>query len=357
MRIAFYCTSEFSCPLPKEIVYAPMGLAEKIVKGLKKRGHKITFYTPSDSEIKVKKISGGMISYYRLKDKAMSGGFHNQQQLMIHEQLLASKMYADAQKNKYDLLHVFHLTPKILPFVNLVKTPTVFTLHDPMSADWNKAVKYCPWKNKARYISISDNQRKGMPNLNYAGTVYNGMEIEKFKFKKTRGDYLAFLGRYSYEKGADIAVAVAMKSKEKLKMAGTIWGGGFYNEKIKPYLKKDKIEDLGFLNGKKVSGFLRNAKALLFPIRWEEPFGLVMIEAMACGVPVIAFDKGSVSEIIKQNKTGFIVKNEKEMVEAIKKIDQIDRADCRKNVEDNFTIEKMIDGYEEIYKKIINNKR
>ncbi len=356
MRIAFYCTSEFSCPLPKEIVYAPMGLAEKIVKGLKKRGHKITFYTSSDSKIKVKKISAGMVSYYRLKDKAMSGGFHDQQQLMIYEQLLASRMYEDAQKNKYDLIHAFHLIPKILPFVNLTKTPTVFTLHDPMSASWNKAVKYCPWKNKANYISISDSQRKGMPSLNYAGTVYNGMEIEKFKFKKEQGDYLAFLGRYSYEKGADAAVTVATKSKEKLKMAGTIWGGGFYNEKIKPYLKKGEIEDLGFLNGKKVSDFLRNAKALLFPIRWEEPFGLVMIEAMACGTPVIAFSKGSVPEIVKHNKTGFIVKNEKEMVEAIKKIDQINREDCRKYVEDNFTIEKMIDGYEKIYKKIANRR-
>ena len=356
MKIAFYCTSEFSCPLPKEIVYAPMGLAEKIVKGLKERGHKITFYAPSDSKIKVKKISAGMVSYYRLKDKAMSGGFHDQQQLMIYEQLLASKMYEDAQKNKYDLIHAFHLTPKILPLVNLTKTPTVFTLHDPMSASWNKAVKYCPWRNKASYVSISDSQRKGIPRLNYAGTVYNGIEIEKFKFKKERGGYLAFLGRYSYEKGADAAVAVAMKSKEKLKMAGTVWGDGFYGKKIKPYLKKGEIEDLGFLDGKKVSDFLRNAKAVLFPIRWEEPFGLVMIEAMACGTPVIAFNKGSVPEIVKHNKTGFIVENEKEMAEAIKNINKINRADCRKYAEDNFTIEKMIDGYEEIYKKVVNRR-
>ncbi len=216
MRIAFYCTNEFSCPLPKEIVYAPMGLAEKIVKGLEKRGHDVTFYTPTDSEIKIKKVDCGMISYYRLKNKAMSGGFHDQLQLTIYEQLMASKMYEDARKNKYDLIHAFHLTPKILPFVNLAKTPTVFTLHDPMSASWNKFIKYCPWKNKAHYVSISDNQRKGMPDLNYAGTVYNGMEIEKFEFKKKPENYLAFLGRYSSEKGADAAVSVAIKSKEKL---------------------------------------------------------------------------------------------------------------------------------------------
>ena len=356
MKIAFYCTNEFSCPLPKEIVYAPMGLAEKIVKGLEKRGHEVTFYTPTDSEIKIKKVDCGMISYYHLPNKTMSGGFHDQQQLMIYEQIMASKMYEDAQENKYDIIHAFHLTPKILPFVNLTKTPTVFTLHDPMSASWNKSIEYCSWKNKARYISISDNQRKGMPDLNYAGTVYNGMEIEKFKFEKKQGDYLAFLGRYSSEKGADTAVSVAIKSEEKLKMAGTVWGGGFYNEKIKPYLKKDEIEDLGFLNGKDVSNFLRNAKALLFPIRWEEPFGLVMIEAMACGTPVIAFNRGSVSEIVKHNKTGFVVENEKEMIEAIKNIDKINREDCRKYVEENFTVEKMVEGYEKIYEKIINSK-
>jgi len=225
-----------------------------------------------------------------------------------------------------------------------------------MSASWNRSVEYCPWKNEAHYVSISNSQRKGMPNLNYAGTVYNGLEIEKFEFKKKQGDYLAFLGRYSHEKGADLAVTVAAESREKLKMAGTVWGGGFYDEKIKPYLKKNKREDLGFLNGKKVSDFLGNAKALLFPIRWEEPFGLVMIEAMACGTPVIAFNKGSAPEIVKHEKTGFIVENEREMIKAIKKIDKIDRADCRKYVEENFTIDKMVEGYERIYEEIINQK-
>jgi glycosyltransferase involved in cell wall biosynthesis len=357
MKIAFYCTNEFSCPLPKEIVYAPMGLAEKIMEGMEKRGHDVTFYTPTDSKIKIKKVDCGMISYYRLPNKAMSGGFHDQQQLMIYEQLMASKMYEDARENKYDIIHAFHLTPKILPFVNMAKTPTVFTLHDPMSASWNKSIKYCPWKNEAHYVSISDSQRKGMPDLNYIGTVYNGFEIEKFEFKKERGDYLAFLGRYSSEKGADIAVSVASQTKEKLKMAGTVWGNGFYDEKIKPYLKKGEIEDHGFLNGKDVSNFLRNAKALLFPIRWEEPFGLVMTEAMACGTPVIAFNRGSVSDIVKHNKTGFVVENEKEMIEAIKNINKINRADCREYVEENFTIKKMVEGYEGIYERIVNSSK
>jgi len=356
LKIAFYSTNEFSCPLPKEIIYAPMDLAYLVVKELERRGHDVTLYTSEDSTIKMKKVTAGMTSYYKLDGKAMNGGFHDQLQMTLYEQLLASKMYEDSQEGKFDIIHAYHLVPKILPFVNLTKTPTVFTLHDPMDASWNKMIKYCQWKNKANYISISDNQRKGMPDLNYVETVYNGLDLKNFQFHKKQGDYLAFLGRYSKEKGIDTAVQVAIKSKEKLKMAGNIWGGGFYNEHVKPFLEKRKIEDIGFLDRSKLSDFLGGAKALLFPINWEEPFGLVMIEAMACGTPVIAFNRGSVFEVVKHDKTGFIVENEKEMMEAIKNIDQIKRADCRKHVEENFTIEKMVDGYEEVYRKILDKR-
>lgn len=354
LKIAFYSTNEFSCPLPKEIIYAPMSLAEIIVRELSKRGHDVVFYCSSDSKIEVKKNSSGMVSYYKLKDKLMSGGFHDQLQTALYEQLLASKMYEDSQDGRYDIIHAFHLAPKILPFVNLAKTPTVFTLHDPMDASWNRIIKYCPWKNKAHYISISDNQRKGMPDLNYVATVYNGLDLSNFKFQKKPKDYLAFLGRFSREKGVDVAVKVAAESGEKLKIAGNIWGGGFYDEKVKPYLKKGKIENVGFLSKDKLSDFLGGAKALLFPIQWEEPFGLAMIEAMACGTPVIAFNRGSVPEVVKHNKTGFIVNGEKEMRGAIKSIDKINREDCRKYIEKNFTIEKMADGYEEAYYRIMN---
>ena len=125
---------------------------------------------------------------------------------------------------------------------------------------------------------------------------------------------------------------------------------------MKPFLKENEIEDLRFLERKNLSAFLGGAKALLFPINWEEPFGLVMIEAMACGTPVIAFNRGSVSEVVKHGKTGFVVENEKELIEAIKNIDQIKREDCRAHVEENFTIQTMVDGYEEAYRKILMRK-
>ncbi|MFZ2970986.1 MAG: glycosyltransferase family 4 protein [Minisyncoccia bacterium] len=381
LKIAFYCTNEFSCPLPKEIIYAPMDLAEILVKELSRRGHDVTFYCSSDSKIgdyeskdkqygnmyyhtegksrdslKIKKESGGMTSFYKLKDKPMNGGFHDQLQVSVYEQLLASKMYEDAQKGKFDVIHAFHLIPKILPFVNQTKTPTVFTLHDPMDSSWNKVINYCRWKNEAYYVSISDNQRKGMPDLNYIRTVYNGLDLDKFRFQDKSEGYFAYLGRYTYEKGADAAVNVAKRSGEKLKMSGNIWGNGFYDEKIKPHLKKGKIEDVGFLDRSEISDFLGKASALLFPIRWQEPFGLVMIEAMACGTPVIAFKNGSVPEVIKHGKTGFVVENEEEMIEAMKSIGKINRADCREHIEENFTMKKMVDGYEEVYDKLVNRK-
>lgn len=356
LKIAIYCTNEFSCPLPKEIIYAPMGLAEILVKELSRRGHDVTFYCSSDSKIEAKKASNGMISFYKLKNKPVNGGFHDQLQLSVYEQLLASKIYEDSQKEKFDVIHAFHLVPKILPFVNQTKIPTVFTLHDPMDSSWNKVINYCSWKNKAYYVSISDDQRKGMPDLNYIKTVYNGLNMDEFKFQDKSEGYLAYLGRYTYEKGVDVAINVARRSKNKLKIAGNMWGNGFYDEKVRPYLKKGEIEDLGFLEKRKLSAFLGGAKALLFPIRWQEPFGLVMIEAMACGTPVIAFKNGSSSEVVKHGKTGLIVENEEEMIEAIKNIDKIKRSDCRKHVEEKFTFEKMVDGYEDTYRKILNRQ-
>lgn len=353
LKIAFYCTSEFPCPLPKEIIYAPVDLAESIVKELTKRGHDVTFYCSSDSTIDVKKASDGMVSYYNLKDKIVSGSFHDQLQVALYEQLLASKMFEDSQNGKYDLIHAFHLVPKLLPFVNLIKTPVAFTFHDPLDTKWHDAIKRCPWKNKAHYISISNNQRKTMPDLNYSGTVYNGIDVNRFEFSGKPGDYLAFLGRYNYEKGIDVAVSVARKLGEKLKLAGSVWGNGIYAERVEPYLKKGEIDNAGYLPKEKISGFLGQARALLFPIRWQEPFGLVMIEAMACGTPVIAFKNGSVPEIVKHGKTGFIVENEEEMIDAVKNIGKIKRENCRKHVVENFTIDKMVQRYERVYEKIL----
>ncbi|MCK4892129.1 MAG: glycosyltransferase family 4 protein, partial [Candidatus Pacebacteria bacterium] len=224
------------------------------------------------------------------------------------------------------------------------------------SSDEYIALKY--FSKKTNFVSISFNQRTHTDiKFNYTGTIYNGININDFTFNPKPKNYLVWLGRIHYGKGLWNAINAAKISKEKLIIAGNITceTDEKYFQSVKPMIDGKQIKYIGEVDSRKKNELLGNAKAVLFPTIWEEPFGLVMIEAMACGTPVIGFNKGSVSEVIKDGKTGFIVKDDKEMIKAIKNIDKIDRAECRKHVEKYFTIEKMVDGYEEVYEKIIES--
>jgi len=185
--------------------------------------------------------------------------------------------------------------------------------------------------------------------------IYNGIDIERFPFNYKPKDYLAFLGRMSPEKGPVEAIKIAKKAKMKLIMAAKIdlVDQEYFAREVKPLIDDKQIKFIGEVNHQGKVKLLKNAKALITPIQWEEPFGLFFVEAMACGTPVIAFRMGSVPEVVKDGKTGFIVKNIKEAVEAVKNIDQIKREDCRIWVEKNFPIKKMVDDYEKIYYQIV----
>ena len=187
--------------------------------------------------------------------------------------------------------------------------------------------------------------------------IYNGVNLNRLNFNQKKKNYLIWLGRSSPSKGAREAILAAKKAKTKLILAGRIDKNSvkaieYFEKEIKPRLSKN-IKYIGEINDSQKSRVLGEARALLCPLLWEEPFGLMMVEAMACGTPVIAFDRGSAREVVKQGKTGFIVSNVNEMVEAIKKIDQIKPNDCRKWVEDNFSVKKMVDNYERLYQRII----
>jgi len=253
-----------------------------------------------------------------------------------------------------DIIHN-HLGWRLLPFSSLIKAPMVTTLHGPLDIEYQKKV-YGAFK-KANYVSISNSQRKPFPDLNYVGTVYNGIELEKFPFAARPGNYLAFLGRMSPEKGPIEAIMAAKKSGYQLKMAAKVDAADkeFFEKKVRPLIDQKQIVFVGEVDHKGKTELLKGARALLAPIQWREPFGLFFIEAMACGTPVIAANQGSVPEIVEDGKTGFIASNEKETVEAIKNIGIIDRAACRKRVEEKFSSQKMADGYEEIYRKILRN--
>ena len=244
----------------------------------------------------------------------------------------------------------------------------VTTVHTQMTSELGDFFARYP---QTYFAPISDRQKALYPNLNYVNTVYNGIDQGAFAFNETQGSYLLFVGRirefFTDEKGNRIdpkgvtdAIHVAQKTSLPLKIVGNVESYQFFEREIKPHLS-DKIQFIG--NPRNAEGQLsldervriyQGALALLLPVHWEEPFGIVMIEAMSCGTPVIAYPRGAIPEVIEDKVTGFIVDTEEQMIEAVKKVNMINRLACRRTVEEKFTIDKMVSGYEAIYKTIVN---
>jgi glycosyltransferase involved in cell wall biosynthesis len=359
LRIATMVTGHFTTPPPRGIVYAPMDIAVDVSEGLVKKGHIVDYYGPEGTKVNVTNIvSAGLKALNQPEGEAITkgpnvGSAEVNKLFNLWDQFLIAKMFEEAEKGKYDLLHI-HPTDRALPLaLSHPKIPVFYTLHDPIY-QWKAEVFSMFASQNQHYVSISDAQRKPAPNLNYAATIYNGINLDAFPFSESHDDYLLFLGRLQPEKGVAEAVQVARMTGEKLLIIGPPVTGEYWDKKIAPYLD-EKIKYLGFIPREEIFKYYQRAKAILVPIQWEEPFGLVMTEAMACGTPVIAFDRGSVSEIVVEGKTGFIIKDNdlEAMADAVKKIGEIKRIDCRKHVEQNFSIQQMIDKYEEVFLKVV----
>ena len=359
LRIATMVTGHFTTPPAKGIIYAPMDIATWVSEGLVRRGHRVDFYAPVGSKIKVTKVvSDGLQALKKNGEETVlknlrAGGAEISKVFNLWDQYLIAQMFKEAEKGNYDILHI-HPADRALPLaLSHFKIPVVYTLHDPIYP-WRAEIFKMFSSPNQHYVSISDAQRKPAPKLNYLATIYNGIDIDTFPFSRNSGDYLLFVGRLHPEKGVAEAVKVAQRSNEKLLIIGPPVTGKYWEKLVAPYLN-EKIKYLGYVPYKKLFPYYQKAKAILVPIQWEEPFGLVMIEAMACGTPIIAFRRGSVPEVVVNNKTGFIVDTIDEMVAAVKKIDKINRADCRRHVEKNFTIEHMVDRYEEEFLKLVSS--
>jgi len=355
LKIAITVTSQLPFPIPKDFsgVYAPLQITLSLAKGLTKKGHEVTFFGPRGSKSKIFKVFTAPFTPLYKNKILTTPGVRQEERIKIFslfDQYLVSLLFKENFKRKFDIIHI-SAVDRVLPFAFLVQTPIVYTLHDPIYPWRAKVFKMFASKNQY-YVSISNSQRKPAPNLNYAATIYNGINLKNFPFSKKEREYLLFSGRILEKKGVHLAVQAAIKTKQKLVIIGPRYKGNYWREKIEPFLGKN-IKYLGCVDRKQLYKYYGNAKALLFPIQWEEPFGLVMIEAMACGTPVIAFNHGSVPEVIKDGKTGFIVNNVSEMAKAIKKIDKIKKEDCRKWVEKKFSLEKMVNEYEKVYYKIL----
>jgi glycosyltransferase involved in cell wall biosynthesis len=252
---------------------------------------------------------------------------------------------------EFDIVH-FHIDYLHFPLSRRNSFPHVTTLHGRL--DLPDLPPLYDRFNNMPVISISHSQRKPLPQARWVGTVYHGLPADIFSFQEKPDDYLLFLGRISPEKRLDRAIEIARRSGRKLKIAAKIDRADryYFNKKIKHLLDEPFVEFIGEVGRPEKIKLLGSAVALLFPIDWPEPFGLVMIEALACGTPVIAFPCGSVPEIICDRETGFIVPDMNSAADAVEKIEQISRARCRHEFESRFTAARMARDYVRIYEQL-----
>ncbi|MDD2299992.1 MAG: glycosyltransferase family 4 protein [Fermentimonas sp.] len=266
----------------------------------------------------------------------------------VWECLHISECFENA--GKFDIIHnQFDFLP--LTYSKLTETPVVTTIHGFSSPRIMPVYK--KYNNSTHYVSISDADRS--PDLDYIATVHHGIDLDQFTFNaEPKGDYLLYFGRVHHDKGTKEAVEIARKLRMRLIIAGIIQDQEYFNTYVNPFLKEGQVEYVGSVGPEKRDSLLGNAKLLLHPINFSEPFGLSVIEAMACGTPVVAFNKGSMPELIINGFNGFLVEDSDEAIEKIKDINSLKRADCRKIVAEKFSKEAMAKKYIEIYNKILN---
>ncbi|WP_407175430.1 glycosyltransferase family 4 protein [Bradyrhizobium sp. STM 3562] len=255
--------------------------------------------------------------------------------------------------DEFEVIHV-HIDWLHLPLLSRLDVPFLTTMHGRLDIPGLPAV--LGEFPEACFVSISDNQRLPLANAHWCGTVHHGLPTGQYCPSFSSGTYLAFLGRLTAEKGPKEAIRIARAANMPLRIAAKIprADAGYFKEHIEPYVDGKMVQLVGEVNDTTKQPFLSEAAALLFPIRWPEPFGLVMIEAMACGTPIIAYRSGSVPEIVDEGVTGFVVDNEEEAARAVARVAQIDRHRVRARFEDRFTARRMALQYLRHYREILN---
>jgi glycosyltransferase involved in cell wall biosynthesis len=253
---------------------------------------------------------------------------------------------------EFDVIH-FHTGYLHFPISRCLPVPHVTTLHGRL--DLPDLIPVFDRFRDEPLVSISNAQRRPLPRANWQVTIYHGMPEDLFRFYLDRGDYLAFLGRISPEKRADRAIEIAKRVDMPLKIAAKVDRADrrYFKRVVEPLLNDPHVEWVGEITDQQKNEFLGNAFALLFPIDWPEPFGLVMIEAMACGTPVIAYDCGSVPEVMEDGVTGFIVREIDEAAEAVGRVHNLSRARCREIFEKRFTVGRMANNYMDLYERML----
>lgn len=330
-----------------------------LTEGLVKKGHDVTLFASGDSKTSAK------LSF--VYEKALGNSGYNKKE-PLHPLLHYIECFDRA--GEFDIIHN-HAQYYAMFLAHLVKTPVVHTVHGSYSPEYTPEEKIHTLKRfkNHNFVSISNSQRNDLPDLNYRATVYNGIDTSGFTFSDKQGDYILWIGRITSKKGPVEAIKVARELDIKLKIVGAIdpIEQEYFEKEVKPLIDGDLVRFDGEVKGGNKIEYYRNALLTIYPIHWNEPFGLVMAESMSCGTPVIAYNQGSVPEIIKDGKTGFIVDSQapgrgdfiikktgvEGLVEAVKRIGEIKRQECRDHIVNNFTLDRMVDGYEAVYKQVL----
>ncbi len=312
-----------------------------LVEGLVARGHEVTLFATADSESSARLLS--ICPRPLSEDSTLPA--------RMYESLHASLAFEHAAE--FDLIHN-HLGCYPVCSERLLPVPLVTTLHGSAAEDHSRLI-YGQYRDSS-YVSITDAERRLAPELNYVATVHNGIDVAGFDFNPTPGDYLLVLGRISPDKGIHSAIAVAQRCGIRLVLAGIVprENEEYFETQVRPHLRKGFIDFVGPADHARKNELLRHAYAFLHLITYQEAFGLTMVESMACGTPVIGVPMGSVPEIVAQGETGFWADDVEEVCRVLPKVAELDRGRCRARAEEMFNVDRMVEGYLEVYRRVLD---
>lgn len=346
-----------------EITASRPRIIYELSRGLLTKGHQVTILGTGDSHVPGVKIIP-LIGKAFVDLPPAENQFYTETAYLVQMAKKIKEIHHD-----YDLIHN-HTYPE---FINMLvmenlSTPSLTTVHGQATPEIDQTLSLF---QESKIAALSQAHKQKFRKTSIAYVVYNGVDTGLYQFQEKKQDYLLWLGRLSRAKNPDgtfydpkgirHAIALAEVTGSKLLLSGNIEDNKFYEHDVKPHLS-DQIQWYGplaseqMIKKEQVAKLMASAKAFLMTVNWEEPFGLVMAEAMSCGTPVIGFDRGSVAELVLNGKTGFVVDPQKGvegLKEALAKIETVKPEDCRKHVEDNFSIEKMVENYEKIYRRLI----
>lgn len=311
-----------------------------LTEGLVRRGIDVTLFATGDSQTKGRLVS------------VCPRGHEEDPEILpkVWECLHISEVFERGEQ--FDLIHN-HFDYLPLTYMGMTTTPVMTTLHGFSSP--RILPVYKKYNKKAFYVAISEADKS--PELDYIATIHHGIDLRLFTFRPDHGEYLLFFGRIHPEKGARECIEIARQTGMKLILAGIIQDQVYFDTQVRPHLDDDRIIYVGSAGPEKRDELLGGAYALLHPITFDEPFGLSVVEAMACGAPVIAAKQGSMPEIIAEGITGFLVRDSEEMAEAVAKVKQLDRSQCRQWVEERFSADRMVQDYIRVYERIIQQTK